>query len=69
MILADMGADVWKVEPPAGDDSRGLVPPVGAMHQPLAFRDGCRPGIAKGFLAEVDTDPRNFAGETALRCF
>jgi formyl-CoA transferase/CoA:oxalate CoA-transferase len=28
MMLADMGADVWKVEPPSGDDSRGLVPPT-----------------------------------------
>ena len=28
MLLADMGAEVWKVEPPAGDDSRGLVPPT-----------------------------------------
>jgi formyl-CoA transferase/CoA:oxalate CoA-transferase len=28
MMLADMGADVWKVEPPSGDDSRSLVPPT-----------------------------------------
>ena len=28
MIQADTGADVWKVEPPAGDDSRGSVPPT-----------------------------------------
>lgn len=27
MMLGDMGAEVWKVEPPRGDDSRGLVPP------------------------------------------
>jgi crotonobetainyl-CoA:carnitine CoA-transferase CaiB-like acyl-CoA transferase len=28
MMLADMGAEVWKVEPPSGDDSRALVPPT-----------------------------------------
>jgi len=27
MMLGDMGAKVWKVEPPTGDDSRGLAPP------------------------------------------
>lgn len=27
MMLGDMGAKVWKVEPPAGDDCRGLAPP------------------------------------------
>ena len=28
MMLGDMGAEIWKVEPPAGDDCRGLVPPL-----------------------------------------
>ncbi len=27
MMLGDMGAEIWKVEPSNGDDSRGLVPP------------------------------------------
>ena len=27
MMLGDMGAEIWKVEPPGGDDSRGLAPP------------------------------------------
>ncbi len=27
MMLGDMGATIWKVEPPTGDDSRGLAPP------------------------------------------
>lgn len=27
MMLGDMGATIWKVEPPGGDDSRGLAPP------------------------------------------
>ena len=28
MMLGDMGAEIWKVEPPTGDDSRGLAPPL-----------------------------------------
>lgn len=27
MMLGDMGATIWKVEPPTGDESRGLAPP------------------------------------------
>jgi formyl-CoA transferase/CoA:oxalate CoA-transferase len=27
MILGDLGADVWKVEPPSGDETRGWGPP------------------------------------------
>ncbi len=27
MMLGDMGAQIWKVEPPGGDDGRGLAPP------------------------------------------
>jgi formyl-CoA transferase/CoA:oxalate CoA-transferase len=27
MLLADLGADVWKLEPPAGDETRGWGPP------------------------------------------
>ncbi len=28
MMLGDWGAEIWKVEPPNGDDSRGLAPPL-----------------------------------------
>jgi crotonobetainyl-CoA:carnitine CoA-transferase CaiB-like acyl-CoA transferase len=35
MMLGDMGAEIWKVEPPTGDDSRGLVPPL--IHDQSAY--------------------------------
>src|SRR6201981_1462002 len=38
MLLADLGADVIKVESPAGDDPRGWVPPT-------------RDGVATYYLA------------------
>ena len=38
MLLADLGADVIKVESPAGDDTRGWVPPT-------------RDGVATYYLA------------------
>ena len=28
MMLGDIGPKIWKVEPPTGDDSRGLAPPL-----------------------------------------
>ncbi len=28
MLLADLGADVWKLEPPGGDETRALGPAV-----------------------------------------
>src|ERR671915_410378 len=27
MLLGDLGADVWKLEPPGGDETRGWGPP------------------------------------------
>ena len=33
MMLADVGADVLKVEPPAGDDSRGWLPFTGSPEE------------------------------------
>ncbi len=32
MILADLGAEVWKLEPPDGDETRGWGPPY--WHDP-----------------------------------
>lgn len=37
MLLADLGADVIKVEPPAGDDTRRWVPPVDATGRGTYF--------------------------------
>ena len=34
-ILADLGADVTKVEPPAGDSARAWAPPLWGGHSPL----------------------------------
>jgi len=55
MTLADLGADVIKLEPPEGDDTRGLGPP---------FRDGLSAYFAcanrnKRSLALDLTDPAN----------
>lgn len=37
MLMADMGADVIKVEPPGGDDTRRWSPPVDASGRPTYF--------------------------------
>jgi len=37
MLMADMGADVIKVEPPHGDDTRQWAPPVDASGRPTYF--------------------------------
>lgn len=47
MLLADLGADVIKVESPGGDDTRGWVPPV-------------RDGVATYFLA-INRNKRSVA--------
>jgi crotonobetainyl-CoA:carnitine CoA-transferase CaiB-like acyl-CoA transferase len=58
MLLADLGADVIKVESPAGDDTRGWVPPT-------------RDGVATYYLAinrnkrSVALDLKNPAGRAA----
>jgi len=37
MVLGDFGADVIKVETPAGDDTRRFFPASAARHELLAF--------------------------------
>jgi crotonobetainyl-CoA:carnitine CoA-transferase CaiB-like acyl-CoA transferase len=63
MLLADLGADVIKVEPPAGDMSRAMGPPP-------PDRDGCDYG---GYFASVNRNKRSVvldvktdAGRSAL---
>jgi crotonobetainyl-CoA:carnitine CoA-transferase CaiB-like acyl-CoA transferase len=49
MLLADLGADVIKIEPPAGDMSRAMGPPP-------ADREGCDYG---GYFASVNRNKRS----------
>jgi crotonobetainyl-CoA:carnitine CoA-transferase CaiB-like acyl-CoA transferase len=66
MMLADVGADVIKVEPPRGDDSRGWLPFTGDP-------DAAAPGISAYFLSanrgkrSVTIDLKSEAGAGALR--
>ncbi len=69
MLLADLGADVVKVEPPDGDGTRGWGPPwVGAGR--LAADD---PGVAAYFLAinrnkrSIRLDLKSEAGQDVVR--
>ncbi|GAA1138862.1 CoA transferase [Nocardioides aquiterrae] len=66
MMLADIGADVIKVEPPGGDDSRGWLPFTGDA-------DSGDPGISAYFLSanrgkrSVTLDLKTEEGAEALR--
>jgi crotonobetainyl-CoA:carnitine CoA-transferase CaiB-like acyl-CoA transferase len=63
MMLADAGADVLKVEPPGGDDSRGWLP--------IAERDGVRESAyflsANRGKRSVRVDLKSEAGAARLR--
>ena len=65
MLLADLGADVIKVESPGGDDTRGWVPPVrdGVSTYFLAINRNKR-SVALDLRAEAD---RAAAAELARR--
>src|SRR3954451_21286030 len=55
MLLADLGADVVKVEGPAGDDTRGWVPPVaGGVSTYFLGGNRGKPSIALDLRAEAD---------------
>ena len=55
MMLADVGADVLKVEPPAGDDSRGWLPFVETP-------DGAPEGAATESAYFLSRQPRQAVG-------
>lgn len=42
MLMADLGADVIKIEPPSGDDTRRWAPPVGPDGRPTYFASANR---------------------------
>ena len=56
-ILADLGADVIKIEPPNGDISRGLPPHPEDFATPASGRDaGCDFG---GYFASINRNKRS----------
>lgn len=80
MMLGDMGAEIWKVEPPQGDDSRGLVPPLIGEQSPYFMglnrnkRDICldlsRPEGTAALLrlaAQADVVIENFRPDQKFR--
>ena len=52
-LLADLGATVWKVEPPRGDDTRGWGPPFAEDADGLA--------VASGYFVSVNRGKRSLA--------
>src|SRR5690349_15466316 len=73
MLLADLGADVVKVEGPNGDDTRGWVPPVadgvstyflgvnrGKRSVALDLRDETDAGLARELARRADVVIENF---------
>jgi crotonobetainyl-CoA:carnitine CoA-transferase CaiB-like acyl-CoA transferase len=73
MLLADLGADVVKVEGPAGDDTRGWVPPVadgvstyflgvnrGKRSVALDLREESDAGLARELARRADVVIENF---------
>ncbi|GAA4355960.1 CaiB/BaiF CoA transferase family protein [Angustibacter luteus] len=73
MLLADLGADVVKVEGPRGDDTRGWVPPVhdgvstyflgvnrGKRSIALDLRDETDAGLARELARRADVVIENF---------
>ena len=58
MLLADLGAEVWKLEPPAGDETRGWGPPF--QGDPL---DGL-----SAYFAAVNRNKRSIVVQREGRC-
>ena len=61
MILADLGADVIKIEPPVGESTRGL----GATGEPSAFR--AFSFTANGTKEAIPPAYTEFIGEQLIR--
>lgn len=62
-VLADLGATVWKVEPPRGDDTRGWGPPFAEDAEGRAVESGYFMSVNRGkrSLAIDLKDPRGAA--------
>ncbi|MFM8888674.1 MAG: CoA transferase, partial [Solirubrobacterales bacterium] len=81
MTLGDLGADVVKVEPPGGDETRGWMPPVDPDGRSTYFlsvnrnkrsvaldlKDGDDLALARELASRVDVVIENFRPGTMAR--
>jgi crotonobetainyl-CoA:carnitine CoA-transferase CaiB-like acyl-CoA transferase len=64
-LLADLGADVLKVEPPGGDTSRAQLPSVGGVSIPFALHNANKRSVVLDPEAEGDRERFFKLAETA----
>lgn len=53
-VLADLGATVWKVEPPRGDDTRGWGPPFAAPREADTEHRSAAPELRSAYFLSVN---------------